>query len=148
MRLLIRNLDKILDKFDALANRIENRRAALETIAHLTLDSIQKNFEEEGRPIHWKPLSAATLKARRNKRKTKILQDTGYLKSHINFKIFRNRVEIRANAVYAAIQHFGGFAGKGHKVFIPARPYLMLQKQDERDIHEILRDYLGFKGEA
>ncbi|MCT8772337.1 phage virion morphogenesis protein, partial [Glaesserella parasuis] len=36
---------------------------------------------------------------------------------------------------------FGGKAGRGRKVDIPARPFLMLTPQDEEDILQDVQDY-------
>jgi len=43
---------------------------------------------------------------------------------------------------YAAIHQFGGKAGKGKKVTIPARPYLALNDEDIEDIKDDVRKFL------
>ena len=43
---------------------------------------------------------------------------------------------------YAAIQNFGGKAGRGRKVSIPARPFLVIQDEDWREIGEELENFL------
>lgn len=43
---------------------------------------------------------------------------------------------------YAAIHHFGGKAGRGNKVTIPERPFLVLTNEDLEDIQQDAIDYL------
>lgn len=72
----------------------------------------------------------------------KTLIDTARLMNSINSRAYADRVEVGTNVVYAAIHHFGGPAGRGKKVKIPARPYLMVQNEDWREIRAALADYL------
>jgi|Deesub1362B_J571_1020462.scaffolds.fasta_scaffold00331_36 phage virion morphogenesis protein len=109
----------------------------LKAIGNLVQSSVMKNFEVEGRP-RWRPLAKATLRQRGSN--AKILQDRGKLRDSINFKVKSNAVEIGTNRPYAAIHQFGGYAGRGRKVYIPARPYLLLQKEDKEDIKKILKE--------
>jgi phage virion morphogenesis protein len=48
---------------------------------------------------------------------------------------------VGTNEPYAAIHQFGGKAGRGRKVDIPARPFLALTPQDKADILEDIQDY-------
>ena len=48
-----------------------------------------------------------------------------------------------APVVYAAIHHFGGKAGRGRKVTIPARPTLGLSADDQTAVAEIAGDWLS-----
>ncbi|MDD2367345.1 MAG: phage virion morphogenesis protein [Desulfuromonadaceae bacterium] len=56
----------------------------------------------------------------------KILQLTGALRGDIHYQHDDQQVEwgISGRIPYAAIHQFGGMAGRGRKVRIPARPYL------------------------
>ncbi len=49
-------------------------------------------------------------------------------------------VKVGANAVYAAIHQFGGKAGRGRKVTIPARPYLGLSDADREAVEALVID--------
>ena len=55
------------------------------------------------------------------------------------------------SAIYAAIHHLGGEAGRGLKVTIPARPYFPVTPADgispaaQRSITEIIQEYLAFE---
>lgn len=52
------------------------------------------------------------------------LTDRATLKNSIGVQLDGDTVEIGSNLVYAAIHQLGGEAGRGHKVVLPARPYL------------------------
>lgn len=53
---------------------------------------------------------------------------TGGLRSSVNFQVTGNAdsttMVVGPNKVYAAIQEFGGQAGRNHKTRIPGRPYV------------------------
>ena len=55
---------------------------------------------------------------------------------------------VNSSPVYAAIQQFGGQAGRGHKVTIPARPFLpirldgTLYPDEQAEIIKVINDYL------
>lgn len=63
-------------------------------------------------------------------------------------------VTIGHSAIYAAIQQFGGTAGKGRKVKIPARPFLPVTESgdlypaERSAILDTLNDYLAGRGFA
>ena len=122
--------------------RMGDTKPAMKIIGGIVRTSIWRNFEKEGRPTKWKPLSLKTLK---QKKGTKILQEQGGasgLKDSIDYKAFNDRVVIFAGKVYAAIHHFGGKAGRGRKVTIPARPYMMVQDEDWVEMKAALGDFI------
>ncbi|QPJ63713.1 MAG: phage virion morphogenesis protein [Candidatus Nitronauta litoralis] len=114
----------------------------------------------------WKPLSIVTLlggeafgekgKGKFRKKKDgsltkrgqkrldgkKILIGQGNLLNSISSKADIDSVQWGTNMIYAAIHNFGGKAGRGKKVDIPARPYLVLQDQDLDEMTAVLDDYL------
>lgn len=115
---------KKLKKTDNLFIRIGNASqkpplSALKQIGITMIASVDKNFEYEGRPVRWAPLSAMTLAMRRNRNKAsaKILQDTGNLRRSITYDIREDgeAVAIGTSVPYAAIHQYGG------KIRIPAR---------------------------
>jgi len=139
-------LKTILKKLD---KKVRNLKPAFEEIGELLVTSITKNFEVGGRysvpgtwrggSNKWQPLSPATLK---RKRGNKILIETTNLLNSINWQADIDSVEVGSNRVYAAIHQFGGKAGRGRKVTIPARPYLVVQQENLDEITDILGDYL------
>jgi phage gpG-like protein len=49
---------------------------------------------------------------------------------------------IGSNETQAAIQNYGGQAGRGRRVTIPARPILVVQDEDIEDMIDILDNYV------
>jgi len=154
-RELQRYLKKMLKKTDNLSPFMRETGAIVAT-------SVKKNFEVGGRysavgrlrggSKKWQPLSVATLfsgpkkkivgkrgrfkksfQKRLGNRKT--LFGQGRLFGSIKFQAKKNEVRIGPdNLPYSAIHQFGGKAGRGLKVKIPARPYLVIQNEDNIEI--------------
>ena len=60
----------------------------------------------------------------------KPLIDSGSLKSQFNVVATDASVTVSSSMIYAAIQQFGGMAGRGHQTKIPARPFLPVKADD------------------
>ena len=120
----------------------------MDGIGHALLESIDRNFEEQGRPEPWAPLSWAGLRNRvrgrlskrdgtmraaplRKMAAVKILQWTGRLRRSIKTKADANRVAVGTNLIYARYQQE---PWDGHK---PGRPFLMVQQQDWQTIRDM-----------
>ncbi len=106
----------------------------------------RERFEKSG--PGWPPLSQRTL-VRRRKGSGKPLLDTGRLRASIGnvnrggiFEIDERSVRVGTNVIYAAIHNFGGRAGRGHRVEIPARPFLYVEDKDIDVFKEIILKYL------
>lgn len=72
----------------------------------------------------------------------RILFRQGHLRNSITFRASRTGVEIGTNLAYGALHQFGGQAGRGRKITVPARPYLGLSAADEDKIEGLAQDYL------
>lgn len=96
-------------------------------IGELIVSSIQRNFEASGRPKRWAPLKY---------RQGKPLIDTGRLRASINAKADAAGVTVGTNLIYAATHQFGRDA-------IPARPFVVLQSEDQREIARILAERIA-----
>ena len=125
-----------------ILSRIKNKASAMKILGSIAQTSIVRNFEVGGRPTKWKALSPETLKIKKG---SGILKDRGMaggLMGSVNFKPFNDSVVVHANKVYAAIHHFGGMAGRGRKVKIPARPYMMIQDEDLKEMQAALNEFV------
>jgi len=132
-------------------DRISNMRPAMITLGDLIVKSVRQNFEESGRPDKWEKLSDATTNgslrakdykangklrvgAQRKIASRKILIGLGMrsgLMDSIHYDADSEGVSIGPdNRPYARIHQLGGMAGRGKKIKIPARPYLMMQDED------------------
>lgn len=122
--------------------RLSDTGPAMKVIGSIAHTSIVRNFEKGGRPDKWKKLSPATLK---KKKGGKILVNQGFaggLLGSISFKAFSKKAVAFAGKIYAAIHHFGGMAGRGKKVEIPARAYMMVQDEDWEEMKDALNDFI------
>jgi phage virion morphogenesis protein len=157
--------EDVLAKLKGMQDRGGNLKPAMQSFGGYMLRSIQANFDAEGRPEHWQPLSMGTLLAFAGSRKsfkTKagrmsghgarammgrlILTNTGRLRRSITAEPGANSLAVGTNVVYAAIHQFGGMAGRGRKVRIPARPYLVFQETDVAWAVKIIGDYVVGEG--
>lgn len=128
--------DKEVQKaLQSLARKVKDMTPLMRKIAGIMHDAVEENFAQEGRP-KWKPSKRAM------KQGGKTLQDTGQLAASISQKATSNSALVGTNKKYAAIHQFGGKAGRGRKVTIPARPFLKLNDSDMKDIKEAIKEYL------
>jgi len=133
----------------SLAAKLGNMTQVMTKIGTLYERRVLENFQNECGPngVKWKALAQDTLMIGLGKQKTswkkngglsakgkryltgkKILWEAGDLAGSIHFQADAHGVTIGSSGSipYAAIHQFGGQAGRGKKVTIPARPYLAL----------------------
>lgn len=167
----------IEEALDRLARSARSLEPAMRDIGGLLEKETDDNFRAQGRP-RWRPLSQTTilnrlmgrdgegnrrgissiltrdgnLRARARRRLEgglTILQDTGTLRGSIRASPGRYSVTIGSVLEYAAIHQFGGMAGRGKKVRIPARPFLPVDRdgnlspEAERGVLAAIYDHLA-----
>lgn len=112
-------------------------------IGELFVTSTIERFEDGKGPNGeaWKPSQRAEGKGGRT------LLDKGRLRSSIVYESTPQRVVVGTNVVYGAIHQFGGQAGRGRKVRIPARSYLGISEEDIAEARATMADFVaaGFK---
>lgn len=141
-----------------MATRLTDRRAPLAAIAGVMADAVEENFARQGRP-KWLGIKPSPRRAG-----GKILQDSGQLAASITSASDNDSAVVGTNKVYAAIHQFGGktrphvirprykralaFGGRVVKSVnhpgsnIPARPFLSMTADDEREVVAVVSDYL------
>ena len=137
--------DKEIQKYlQKLVSKTENLRPLMKNIAGIMMDSVEENFEKEGRPEKWQGIAKSTIKQRTKKGywPGRILQVRGELAASITSKYDENSALVGTNKVYAAIHQFGGDAGRNKKVEIPVRPYLKLGETEKTEIIHEIQNYL------
>lgn len=138
----------------ALHGRVSNMQPVMSELGEKLVERTKRRFETSTGPdgAQWKPNSPATLalvaaglgKSYRKKSgelnkkgearidaKKPLIGATRQLGKQIVYSATRNGLTLSTTAVtaaYAAIQQFGGQAGRGRKVTIPARPFLPVLK--------------------
>lgn len=133
----------------ALSDKVGNLQPVLQTIGEGITERTKHRFDTSTAPdgTPWKPNSAATLAmlgARLGGQKSKVKKDGSLnargarqlagkkpligdsqdLRRQFTLAASASSVTVGNTMQYAAIHQFGGKAGRGHKVTIPARPFL------------------------
>ncbi len=158
-------LPQIAKQFETLAKASVSAKPLLDDIAESLLISTQQRFELErdpnGKP--WQPLSWWTLflrgggrkgwhKRNRSKAKkgtmekisgAKILRASNRLFQSLTSVVTNSEIQLGSNVIYARIHQYGGQAGRGKKVTIPARPYLGISDSDAAMIDEAVAEYFA-----
>ena len=140
----IRIEDKaVMQALARLAKRVSDLEPAMRKIAGIMHDAVEQNFEEEGKP-KWKVLASSTIRQREKKGHWpgKILQAGGEMAASIEQGSDNESAWVGTNKRYAAIQHFGGKAGRGRTVEIPERAFMQLKQEALKEITETLDNYL------
>lgn len=127
----INNAEQIAKVLDDVAKHIQQRIPLMRELAGSMESAVLTNFDVGGRP-KWLGIKH---------RKGKPLVDTENLMGSITSHYDNNSALVGTNVVYAPLHHFGGKAGRGRKVEIPARPFLTLTEQDEGDLLANVQDY-------
>lgn len=127
----INNAQEIASALERLAQATAHRAPLMRSIAGTMESAVLQNFDVGGRP-KWLGLKY---------RQGTPLVDTENLMASITSEYNNNEAIVGTDEPYAAIHQFGGKAGRGRKVEIPARPFLALTPQDKTDILEDVQGY-------
>ena len=155
----------------ALAARIDNMQPVMQEIGEDIMERTKRRFGTSTGPDgqRWQPNAASTVlaaiarmgskarlkngnlskKAQKTLAGKKVLVDTGDLAREFEVKSTSRSVTVGNGMDYSAIHQFGGQAGKGKKITIPARPFLPVTSSgemypdDHRHILQQIKDYLS-----
>lgn len=157
---------------DRLAASGRNPRPALLTIGEALLVQTRRTFETSTDPWgrRWAPNAPATIAAflRRGSgnfskkdgrlsakgagrvmAKRPLIGESRFLSgSSLGYSVAGQTLTVGSSALYAAIHQLGGKAGRGHKVTIPARPFLpataagVLAPEAARTVIDTIQEYL------
>lgn len=139
----LRDLDATLGQ---RIRRLRNARVMFAEIGEYLLGRTDENFakEQDPRGNRWESLDERYVERKQQQRKIiKILQREGDLRGGINYQATDQSVAIGSPLPYAAIHQLGGFAGRGSRTKIAARPYLGIGERDRRVIVDIVASYLA-----
>lgn len=127
--------DKALGK---AAHKLGNTQALMESVGEALVSGTLKRFQDEEDPTGTKwPQSK-----RAAKEGGQTLTDTALLRRSIDYAATPDKVMVGSNLQYARIHQMGGKTGKGHKVTMPARPYLGVSAEDMEEVRETVADFL------
>jgi phage virion morphogenesis protein len=148
---------QVRQMLERLQQRMGDLSPVMRVIGEIVRTSVVKNFESGGRP-RWPVSKRAAQQGGQT-----LIKSSRLMKS-ITWKASRDSVAIGTNVLYAAIHQLGGKTGpheirpKNKKALrtpfgifrkvkhpgskIPARPFLMVQDEDWRQIAATISDYL------
>lgn len=134
---------------------------AWKVIGEKMISSTEETFTAQGRPDKWPALAESTVNARLGGKKRtftergtvrlaakkklgsmKTLVHRGRLLRSITARASGSGVKWGSNVIYARIHQFGGKAGRGKSVEIPARPYIQFLPEDEKAAVRALVEYI------
>ncbi|MDR1276178.1 MAG: phage virion morphogenesis protein [Candidatus Accumulibacter sp.] len=123
-----------IQKITALQRRLSNPTPLMAGIAAELLSITEDAFEQESviGEKEWKPLALSTIRQRKKRGQwpgKKLQRSSGGLAASIQPFHQTHQAGLTVSKLYAAIHQFGGMAGRGHKVEIPARPYLPIKRE-------------------
>lgn len=129
------NHTQAVNSLQKIANQLEQPRRLYgilgETLKKIHTARFKAEQDPDGK--NWKPLAGSTLALKRKRGKsTKILRQDGYLADKTAYNVTSDNVEFGSQETYARLHQFGGNAGRGKKVAIPARPWLGVGDKDEQ----------------
>ncbi len=129
----IQNLEKVQSDFNAITQRLMNPQTGMEIVAGKGFKDVVDHFSEEESPDgKWQ-----SLKKPRKRGGSKILQDTGRLRSSVRFRTLRDEAHIFTQVVYAGVHNFGY-----SKRNIPQRQFLWLSKEAIKSITETFKRFI------
>lgn len=128
--------DKALGK---AAHKLGDTQALMESVGEALRSGTIERFEAEEDPQgkKWKPSARAMAGG------GKTLDKESHLKDSIDYAATSDKVMVGSNLPYARIHQLGGKTGKGHKVDMPARPYLGVSEEDMDEVRETMADFLS-----
>lgn len=140
----------VLAALHALQAKARDPSPALSAIGELLMESTKQRFQAGQAPdgTPWAPNSPRTLKEKKGPPKPLI--STGILADTIHWQLIDGGQGVMVGSnryaaiILAALQFGTDQAGRGHKVVIPARPYLGLSVGDRAAVIQVLQRYLSF----
>lgn len=128
--------DKALGK---AAHKLGDTQALMESVGEALRSGTIERFDAEEDPQgkKWKPSARAMAGG------GKTLDKESHLKDSIDYAATSDKVMVGSNLPYARIHQLGGKTGKGHKVDMPARPYLGVSEEDMDEVRETMADFLA-----
>ncbi len=115
-----------------------NFEAARREVGDYLVEEIKDHFETQTLVDGSAMPQSEAAKARSGK----TLLAKGHLRDSYVYQLTDQGLEVGSAKVYAAIHHFGGMTGRGHKTRIIPRPVMGISADDERHIGDIFLDWI------
>jgi phage virion morphogenesis protein len=121
-----------------LVGAVQDPAPALRSLGVLLVRNTRTRIVAEGPApdgTAWPRLAAATRKRKRGPGMLRERAMRGGLMASLTSQVDGRRLRVGTNKIYAATHQFGRDA-------IPARPFLGISEEDQRDIVEVLADHM------
>ena len=130
------------DYLNGISGRINVNDFELEAAVIIESQTKRRISEDKTGPDGdpWRDWSASYAQTRHSGHS--LLQGNNSLLTSIAFDQQGGQTLVGSDLPYAAIHQFGGEAGRNKAVTIAARPYLGLSDDDQRELEDILSDYI------
>lgn len=128
--------DKVISK---AGHKLNSTQALMASVGEALVSGTVKRFENEEDPAgkQWPASKRAAAEG------GKTLTKTARLRGSIDYAATSDKVMVGSNVAYARIHQMGGKAGKGHKVSLPARPFLGVSVEDMEEVKNTMTDFLA-----
>jgi phage virion morphogenesis protein len=155
LRIVFRGLKELRKSLEQQVSNLTRPEAKLRVVGQYIAERSKQSFQKQADPAtgaSWAPLAEST---RRQKARLgyspKALIRTGEMKNSIGFSLKGNTSVFVGPADRKAVFHqegtvSGGASGKrsgGGRVHIPARPFIGISPQDEREIEKIIGSWIA-----
>ncbi|MFK3859296.1 phage virion morphogenesis protein [Pseudoalteromonas rhizosphaerae] len=134
----------VSDVLTQLVKNLDNLAPALGNVGEHLMLTHRDHFDEQHSPDGdpWQPLSPDYAK-RKKKNKDKILRLNDILRDTFAYNVGDESLEFGTNMEYGAIHQFGGTSDMIPRLAaIPARPFLGLSTDDEKEVIEIMSAFV------
>jgi len=139
---------EVQELFRSLLRRASDLTPISSELGEIGLTDIQDHFEQGGYPAgSWKKLRKVTIAQRQKKNLWPGLilvrhGVAGGLLGAVNYRAFPGGVVWSANKPYARIHNDGGMAGRGRKVRIPKREYMLFSDEAIEEMMDAIAEWI------
>lgn len=137
------DLAEVATALRGMEARLINTEPLMAEIGEILISQSMDSFENQEAPdgTPWEPSQRALAEGGQT------LIDSGQLRASISSEALPDEVTVASSKVYAAIHQFGGEAGRGHAVTLPARPFVPdIDSVDMAEIHDAINRHFAGVG--
>ena len=152
MSITLEGDDIVVKLLNFLEEAVQDLRPVWESVADVMYASLQENFDAQGRPSSWAPLSPRTQQERSKQGFNPtgpILERTGELRrelgknsSHLTWIGSPSELKFIPDPLFDKFHHHTGFV-TSFGATVPARPFLLIQESDEPVILRTIAYFLA-----